>query len=364
MIRQSYQFDVITPCFCAGADHDKAEVRAASIRGQLRWWFRVLGGFKSLSGITVREQESRIFGATAGDDGRAGQLAVRIVASRLKSAVRDGQELGYANFSDPAYLTFPIQTREKQGQKVGYSGRGVLLDGSFSLDLVWRGAKASWPDIDSLVTVFGQLGALGFRSRRAMGAIACRSAPAQASLRAAMERFSKPAGVCVHSLGQCGREQVISNLAAWLRQWRAHGRSGKNTSEQSYPGFNYAKVDHDHGAAALQRGTSHQPAFRASLGLPIIQFFSSSQQTVNWEWEFNERSGRMDRSYKGEGRFASPVILRPHRDADGKWRALVIFVESQKWPSGKQVYLNGTPRKVSLDLYEAMKADPSLTPFP
>ncbi len=57
------------------------------------------------------------------------------------------------------------------------------------------------------------------------------------------------------------------------------------------------------------------------------------------------------------------VILRPHKDAQGKWRALVIFVDSKKWPAGKQVFLNGQPRSVSLDLYDAMKTDPQLHDF-
>lgn len=58
-----------------------------------------------------------------------------------------------------------------------------------------------------------------------------------------------------------------------------------------------------------------------------------------------------------------PIILRPHKDAQGNWHALVIFVDAKKWPAGKQVFLNGQPRSVSLDLYDAMKADPQLSDF-
>jgi hypothetical protein len=39
------------------------------------------------------------------------------------------------------------------------------------------------------------------------------------------------------------------------------------------------------------------------------------------------------------------------------WHALVLFVDAHKWPVGKQVFLNGKPRAVSLDLYEEMKKD-------
>lgn len=65
-------------------------------------------------------------------------------------------------------------------------------------------------------------------------------------------------------------------------------------------------------------------------------------------------------------------FARPHREAEGQWHALVIFVDAHKWPNDpatgrpKQVFLNGQPRNVSLDLYDAMKADKPrlLRPFP
>jgi hypothetical protein len=37
-------FELLTPCFCAGVSKNQPEMRIASIRGQLRWWVRVLYG--------------------------------------------------------------------------------------------------------------------------------------------------------------------------------------------------------------------------------------------------------------------------------------------------------------------------------
>ena len=107
----------------------------------------------------------------------------------------------------------------------------------------------------------------------------------------------------------------------------------------------------------LSRRHGNHPTNRPALGLPILQFFSSRGHTVKWE------QGRGNRD-EAKGRFASPVLLRPHRDAQGKWHALVIFVDAHKWPVGKPVYLDGQPRLVSLGLYEAMKKDPNLSSFP
>jgi CRISPR type III-B/RAMP module RAMP protein Cmr1 len=380
MKTETFHLELITPCFCGGAEPERqAEIRAPSIRGQLRWWFRTLGGFKSLEGkMPVREQEAMIFGSTAGDEGRAGKLVVRVQAVSVQATLKDGQELGHPNFSDPAYLTFPIQTREKQGKKVGYSGRGVLTKGTFDLSLLWRGESRLWEDIRAHVAIFGHLGALGFRGRRAMGALAFQKDPPE--LRPALERFAKPGNIVLKELNgphAMTKPQCIPALAKWLKAWREHGRTPQLTLTQ--PGFDYARRDHNEGLRRLtgHAGGSNPPGhppkgndgetFRAALGLPIIQFFSSQPKgdpnKVNWEWDWN--SARR----KGEGRFASPVLLRPHRDPQGNWHALVIFVDAHQWPDDpktgkpKQVFLNGQPRAVSLDLYEAMKHDPALKPF-
>jgi len=355
MIRLTYTIELITPAFCGGADPEQhAEIRPASIRGQLRWWFRVLGGFRSLAedGMSLRDQEDMIFGTAAGDDGAAGKLIVRTRPLDLRTSRKDSEELGHRQFSDSAYLTFPLQTRPNQNGK-----KGVIDSGSFELHLIWRGKPALLDDIKALTLVFANFGALGFRSRRAMGALACKAA--DGALGDWTAKFSAPDGIDIRSLPATDSADAIRKLGGWLRSWRSHGRTtdhDRNTSDQTKPplnrGFGYAKRDHDIGYGNPE--TVREPAFRPALGLPIIQ--RTGRRINNWEF------GRGTPA-EPKGRFASPVILRPHRDASGKWRALVIFVEARRWPEGKKVFLNGSPRDVSLDLYEAMKRDPQLTPF-
>lgn len=61
---------LITPCFCAGAEQTQPELRAPSFRGELRWWFRCLGGSKA--------QENAVFGNAAGDSGNASSVALLV----------------------------------------------------------------------------------------------------------------------------------------------------------------------------------------------------------------------------------------------------------------------------------------------
>ncbi|HYX26112.1 MAG TPA: type III-B CRISPR module RAMP protein Cmr1, partial [Thermoanaerobaculia bacterium] len=64
MQRETFQLEFVTPCFLAGAE-GSTEWRAASIRGQLRWWFRaVAGGCWGGDLDRVRREEARLFGST------------------------------------------------------------------------------------------------------------------------------------------------------------------------------------------------------------------------------------------------------------------------------------------------------------
>jgi CRISPR type III-B/RAMP module RAMP protein Cmr1 len=350
MIRQTFPIEIITPCFCAGADQSKAEIRASSIRGQLRWWFRVLGGFNSLSRMSVSQQEQLIFGSISGEHGVAGNLTVRVESDGLKSQIRDGQEIGHPNFSPSAFLTFPIQSREKNETKTDYAGRGTILSGRFSIQLLWKGDRELFSSIVSLMAVFSNLGSLGFRGRRALGAIA--SLSGIPSLSESLLSFCNPRAIVIKCMSSESEKHSIAILGEWLRSCRSHGRSGSNAVERKSPFFSYAQRDHDIGYGLA--GT--QDAYRPAIGLPIIQ--RTARGKNNWEWNWNAVKR------KAEGRFASPVILRPHKAANGEWHALVIFIDAKQWPEAKQVFLNGKPRSVSLELYNAMKEDRRLANFP
>ncbi len=399
MKTETFHLELITPCFCGGAEPEKqAEIRAPSIRGQLRWWFRTLGGFKSLAPMPLRDQEALIFGSTAGDEGRAGKMIVRISSGQPRSDRASADDLGAGMNTPLGYALFPLRPF---GNNDGKKGK-ITEGGQLSVSILWRGKVDVWDSVRALVAVWGHLGCLGFRGRRGFGAL--RLITPSIPLRDALDMFSTPSKVVIRKLTTSqaqGWRTAAADLLTWYRSWRHHGQMNQTwvwndrknhalggrwvpiphdqkARNRSQPGFKYARRDHNEGLDVQGTGApNHDPegpagnpgeTFRPALGLPIIQFFSSlgtpngplprRLATVNWDWEWNARDG------KGEGRFASPVLLRPYKDAAGQWHALVIFVDAHAWPAGKPVFLNGQPRRVSLDLYEAMKQDNRLKPLP
>jgi len=407
---ESFTLRLITPCMSGGASaEEKSEIRAPSIRGQLRWWFRTLGGFRSLPGDRI-SQERIVFGSVTRETGVGSRLLLQVDnCGAMKTEVLSGS-------TPPAYvLSTPL--REKQRVALGE-------DQEFTLRVGWRGSGYPRSDIAALISVMANIGALGFRSRRGFGALApvFNQTTPLPPLFAALAKF--PAAEAALILRELTVKQPIRDwsecvglLSNWLQGWRHHGQMDRawkwddrqaqrghwkriaeeqKTANIEKEGFPYARRDHNEGLAALghDRPTSNpktplgddNTVFRAALGLPIIQQYSSIadsrdankqaqkwKREVKWHPEFDRDKAREDRDYKGEGRFASPVLLRPHRDAQGKWHALVIFVDAHKWPDGKPVYLSGQERQVAMvtlpdgtrspALYEDMKNDNALKPF-
>lgn len=252
------------------------------------------------------------------------------------------EELGAKPFSEKGYLLWPLRRP--------VDARATIAAGAqFQLQILWRGDAALWPSIQALIAVFAHLGSLGFRGRRAMGAL---TATGTLDLARALAHFSAPGNISIKAMAASNGENALFKLGGWLQGWRAHGRTGDNEREKKMPGFKWARSDHDL-AASLLSGNPQRPPFlfRAALGLPLTQRFTKGGGEINW-------------APREAGRFASPVLLRPHRTPGGSWSALVIFIHNHEWPQGEPV--SGGPKRtapVSLELLRAMQSDPNLDDF-
>lgn len=360
-----YTLELLTRAFLGSANpEDTAELRASSIRGQLRWWFRTLGGF-SATNQPLREQETSIFGAASNSTG---------TASLLRIQIREFENYTLQIFSaenivnDENYFLWPF-AQKKHGESL--NPRACIPEETkFEIRLHWRGDPSLWPSIQALMSVFVHIGSFGSRGRRAMGALAAAEENKSpiTPLNKCEPFFNRWSNITIKKLkiSLPTRNRTVSTLANWLKNQRAHGRTVDYRPENLPSGFHYARRDHNEGLTALgiqvpnpdpkqpqgNSGTTYRPA----LGLPIMQSFSSNKKT---QWKPTPTHG---------GRFASPVLLRPYRIAPNTWHALVIFVDAHKWDTKKQVILTGEGKnrtvRVSLDLYNKMKEDPSLTEFP
>jgi CRISPR type III-B/RAMP module RAMP protein Cmr1 len=148
-MKKEYNLKFITPCFCGGADGETAELRVPSIRGALRWWFRLLGGSK--------DEEVNMFGGIAKDDqGRKSCLVLRIKNIQTGDSCALSENNSF------------FAGRLKTALNAGTTFTLTVHFNSLSSRLSVRERKL----IEDSLECFSILGALGSRANRGCGALA------------------------------------------------------------------------------------------------------------------------------------------------------------------------------------------------
>ena len=215
MTRQTYNLELITPCFCAGADPANAEIRAPSIRGQLRWWFRVLGGSAS--------DEAAIFGSVAGDDGRAS--AVRLTIADFQS----GPIWNPPNVDQNTPQSYTWHYARESGKPANsgrqtsgprWTNKGAIPPESTFKIIVTKtrplGAEQQRA-FDLALSAFLCFGTIGLRATRGLGAFTCKEAIAWQDL---IEPLTQ-AGFCFALRQEPDTfkswETALGDWSAWLR---------------------------------------------------------------------------------------------------------------------------------------------------
>lgn len=172
MFTQSIEFELLTPCFCAGADQARAEIRSSAIRGALRWWFRCLGG--------TPEQEEAVFGGA--NTHKSSVLQVRVsegikVNFQLPNpAPKPMTPLAYILYY-PSIAGNP-NGKARFGEGNRWHATGALGQGTtFTLHL--RQLRKLTTDcselLKSTICAFSHYGAIGLRVTRGFGALQAKS---------------------------------------------------------------------------------------------------------------------------------------------------------------------------------------------
>jgi CRISPR-associated protein Cmr1 len=144
----TFTCEVITPMFLHGADGQTPELRAPSIKGALRFWWRAIHG--NLSIDELRRREAEIFGGTKPNENQGrSKLLIRLTQSRL--TIKNHKPLPHKKFEARAF--------DPGGKFTITLSLSSIVHG-FTLD------KAR-----SLFIVMCALGGLGKRVRRGMGSV-------------------------------------------------------------------------------------------------------------------------------------------------------------------------------------------------
>lgn len=343
MTWERYDLELLTWTFCSGADQKRAEVRIPSIRGQVRWWFRALGG--------TWEEERAVFGGVLGDQPRRSAVVMRLAEPVVADRAVNLQDLDLAKDPELGYLLFPLRPTKAAGDQ----RRGVIepeKGNRFQLLVGWRRPvveEALQTRLRLALQAWILLGGLGTRSRRGFGSVwpqedrlpetALRTLEdVRTRLKFLAGRSRKHPRVMTLGPGSSDWKEALRKAAKWLKDYRTGSTSfGQRPSK-------WGRNDHD---AALGKSNC---LYRPVLGLPLEQRFRSDSlhyRTLHLRF--------MDR-------WASPVHLKVIRLGE-KYYPLAVFFPEHAMAEGDQVSLQPVDQKgggrtlelrVSRGLLEAM----------
>lgn len=164
--------ETITPLFLAGADGTTPELRAPSIKGALRFWWRAMNGdlVRKENGnwncTQLKEKEGKIFGDTSNKSA--------IILKILNEPVENGIEISLTPHHRNGYCAPNKPNCKFKNGKYGKCSKSFLKEGkffNFELMVCFDNKIIEQKDIKKLVKVTFLLGGLGKRSRRGFGSV-------------------------------------------------------------------------------------------------------------------------------------------------------------------------------------------------
>ncbi len=386
MQRQTFTVELVTPCFLGGAT-GQADWRGASIRGQLRWWFRAVAGAHFVQDLKrVQAAEEEIFGSTnrcsalrvlpgrgpeaERPDGKGVPFGESLTAEQIAECWGEGRSTSTLNrlrlrnrFSDPLhYLAYGPVTKGKLERPFLPSTVSV----GFQLQWVRSISPGNAELFKSALWAWLYLGGLGARSRKGFGSLHLQrmspvkpEGPGSVLWKAPMDQnafqsevgkllalgrqledepewtcFSRGSRVFLGAKGFETGEEALSRLGGWLIAFRR--RYGKNTDSRTLGGQPVAGRDYEWAAPNGSKPGEGIPD-RAGFGLPLPFVRKENDvdrgESVIWNWEKEKESVK-------DPRRASPLLLHVARFG-ASYFPILTWLPSRFLPEGARFEIKG-----------------------
>lgn len=339
----SLRCEVVTPMYGGGVEaatiDTKMPIRVSAIRGQLRFWWRLLAKNKWKLGNTkaIRDAEFALWGGMGDDSGgRASQVFLKvhqqpkITAHDLISYV---EYSGIKNEKKLSYVLFPAANA--QDKEVNPHQLLKIDKIHFRLDVAFSATvQHDQKLIDQIIETlqwWSNFGGLGARNRRGMGAVHVSACEDFAQICQPLSVDDVAEAGCTLALKGKSPDaiQQLQNGIAKLSEFRQKAEVGRNKGTAPKPAGRSRWPEPDalrrvHRTHHVNHAPEHEAGNifpRAMFGLPIIFHFVGAGEP---------RDSQL--SPVNGDRLASPVIIRPYHtgtvNKDGKkeWSAAALVL--------------------------------------
>lgn len=323
---RTYKCTLVTPMYGGGVKAGKVDrempIRASSIRGQLRFWWRIAcGPFSSPKEMFDRETE--IWGGIGDKAAVASQVEIRVKPLDLGNyPVKTVNEFKRQSSIGIKYVLGSVNGSSAKLPSILSNEKNIPFD----IDIY--STEEVKPDVEIALRWWASFGGIGAKTRRGFGAVDVEgldSIPltdfdhAQTSNGCKLEYIKKHYDTADQAW------EAATELLYNFRQKPSIGRNKKGNGKEGRSFW--PEADQLRHLTGKNDNGRHMPEFeknltfpRAAFGLPIQFQFPGK----------NNDPDEMKLCPEDSERLASPLILRPYLDKNKKWRALALLLPNWK----------------------------------
>ena len=361
------RYRVVTPLLSGGARPAVAELRLASFKGMLRWWWRALAWSGHGGDLSkIKAVEDSLFGSAAGGQGKVVMRLLRSTEPTVLAPPNVLRQTSASVIGDGArYLGYGVMEAfrsSKKGVQTGQLTR-ACLQAPFDLHIELRSLDLDDAMrsllLDALRAV-GLLGGLGAKSRKGYGSLVLRALvvngaaswsppdrltdladavkclypnpgvnlPGSDELPAYTALSSRARHVLVEADGKVEPLALLDRVGRELMRYRSWGHNGKVLGSDSERNF---EDDHDLMKQPSNQRTTHPR--RIVFGLPHNYGKPADQQ--------------VGPAADGIDRRASPLFIHIH-ECGSTHVAVLSFLPARFLPNGDAAKVNVGGKKVQI----------------
>jgi len=378
------RLEVVTPIL--GGSHHTREIddvdviRAPSVRGHLRFWWRALYAANYANADALYQRESALWGRAATDDGGRSAVEIRVSVKRAGDTDKSDIQLyrKKEQMATPgAYALWPARGETRTNTPPAPRRKPGT---QFQLTLKVAGTETDEGEVRNALRAWILFGGYGGRTRRGLGSLNVTGdvngwLPTAATREAfislfGVDVFAAPArepcdvpwlgGAAVHVSTPSDAQKAWTTALAWLKEFRqgTSGRLGGGSAREPAIGVaqpnrpsisNWPEADKIRQLVRPRQGQqwTHEPRHnasaawpRAGFGLPIIGQFQTTDRNGTHDayvepdpFELRWCAGEVEYD-----RLASPLIVKALPIANGKFAPCAIWL-NRGLPAGAQVGL-------------------------
>lgn len=349
---QTYHCMLVTPMYGGGVEAGKVDkkmpIRASSIRGQLRFWWRIACGPDDPDELF--KQEKAIWGGIGDEGAQASQVEIRVKNTKFNGEIaafeyerREDDRNKYKGFpkANPefghAYALFSAQGKlnEYKTEIEKVPDNIAKTDLSFELLVRFKNALSTVQrgEVIKSIRWWASFGGVGSRTRRGLGAIEVKAKDGSLTP-VTIEEVEKKGGVLTFAFPN-GKQDAVAcwkygcNKLRDFRQRENIGRNPKAVGSKSPVGRSRWPEADSIRNLAKTHSKKHPPNNlktnffpRAAFGLPIIFHYQQDNRKGPGHEPVDHTLKVADTEKE---RMASPLIIRPYHDGKS-WKAAALLL--------------------------------------